>query len=149
MQLTSWRPFQEMDDLLHRYARRFDTRPPALFDKSGNNITQWSPAADISESNKEYLIKAELPDVDKDDIQVSVKDGALTIDGERKHCEEDENETYHRLESFYGKFSRTFALPANADESRIKADCKNGVLRVHIAKREASDPAKPVNIKVS
>jgi HSP20 family protein len=148
MQLTTWRPFQDTDDVFGRYMRLFNSRLPELLDKDGNHVAEWSPSADISETKKEYLIKTDLPDVEKSDIQVSVNDGMLTIDGERKNRKEEEDETYHRVESFYGKFSRTFTLPDNVDEAKIGADCKNGVLRVHLPKTKES-PRRSVEVKVS
>ncbi len=149
MQITTWRPFQEMDNFFRQYSPGFDLRSDKLFDKDGHNIAEWSPSADISETKKEYLVKAELPDVDKEDVHVSVCDGTLTIEGERKHSNEEEGETYHRVESFYGKFSRSFTLPGNVDESKIKADSKKGVLRVHLPKTEDSPIEKSAEIEVT
>ena len=106
----------------------------------------WRPVADISESKKEYLIKAELPEVDRDDIKVSVDGGRVTIHGERKMEQEEEDTTRHRVESFYGSFSRTFALPENADTENITAKSKNGVLKVRIPKIKAD---KPKSIEVA
>jgi HSP20 family protein len=123
-----------MEDFFQQYSPKLDLRGNSLFDKAGHNIVEWSPSADISETKKEYLVKAELPDVDKADIHVSVHEGTLTIEGERKHRTEENDETYHRVESTYGTFSRSFALPDNIDESNIKADNKNRVLRVHLPK---------------
>lgn len=147
MQLKTRRPFQDLDDFFGRYARLFKSGFPGDGETSDDGA--WSPSADISESKKEYTIKAELPDVDKSDIHVSVQDGALMIEGERKHQEEEEDETYHRVESFYGKFSRTFALPENVDETKIKADCKKGVLRVRLPKTKESEPKGAREISVS
>ncbi len=149
MQITTWRPFQEMEDFFRQHSPRFDLRLGTAFDKDGHNIAEWSPSADISETKKEYLVKAELPDVDKKDIHVSVSDGTLKIEGERKHSKEEEDETYHRVESFYGKFSRSFALPADADEMKIKADSKNGVLRVHLPKTDEPPVEKSAEIEVT
>jgi HSP20 family protein len=149
MQITTWRPFQEMEDFFRQHSPRFDLRLGTSFDKAGHNITEWSPSADISETKKEYLVKAELPDVDKKDIHVSVSDGTLKIEGERKHSNEEEDETYHRVESFYGKFARSFALPPDADETKIKADSKNGVLRVHLPKTDEPPVEKSAEIEVT
>ena len=148
MQITTWKPFQEMENFFSRYSPHFDMRLGSSFDEDGHNITEWTPSADISETKKEYLVKAELPDVDKKDIHVSVSDGTLKIEGERKHSKEEEGETYHRVESFYGKFSRSFVLPPDADETNIKADSKNGVLRVHLPKTEEPPVEKAVEIEV-
>ncbi len=149
MQLTTWRPFQDMEGFFRRYSPHFDTRSIALFDNENHNVAEWSPSADISETKKEYLVKAELPDIDKPDIHVSVHEGTLTIEGERKHHKEEEDETYHRVESFYGRFSRSFTLPGNANESMIKADYKNGVLRVHVPKTKELPKEKSAEIRVT
>jgi len=149
MQLTTWRPFQELDDFFGRNARLFNSRMPVLFDKEGNDFTEWSPSADISETKKEFLIQAQLPGVDKSDIHVMVNDGALTIEGEHKRHKEEDDETFHRVENFYGKFCRTFAMPDNIDETKIQAQCKNGVLKVHLPKSKESAPELSKEIKVN
>ena len=123
-------------------------RFPRIFDENGNGEKQWSPSADIIESWKEFLIKAELPDVEKSDINVSIDDGRLTIEGERKHEKEDSDETCHRIESFYVSFFRSFVLPTNIDTSRISAKYKNGILRVHLPKTADSRPDKAKAIKI-
>jgi HSP20 family protein len=138
-----------MDDFFRHYSPKIDLRAGSLFDKEGYNIAEWSPTADISETKKEYLVKAEIPDVDKKDIHVSVREGTLTIEGERKHTSEKEGETYHRVESVYGKFSRSFALPADIDESLIKADYRKGVLHVHLQKTRESPAEKAVEIEIT
>lgn len=149
MQITTWKPFQEMENFFRQHSPIFDLRTSALFDKDGHNISEWSPSADISETRKEYLIKADLPDVDKKDIHVTARDGTLTLEGERKHTSEEEGETYHRVESVYGKFSRSFALPPNVDEDGIKAECKNGVLRVHLPKTDESPVESAHEIEIA
>ena len=143
MQLTNWQPLREMDDFVRRAAHIFDDRLPATVDSDGFNVARWTPSADISETKKEFLIKAELPDVEKKDISVSVQNGSITIEGERRCKKEDKDETYHRIESLYGKFTRTFALPSNVDSSGVRAESKNGVLSVHIPKvKEESKKSK-------
>ncbi len=149
MQLKPWSPMQDVDDLFSRYSRFFGNRFPALFDENGNGREQWAPSADFSETKSEYLIKADLPDVEKSDIHVTVDNGRLVIEGERKHREEEKDETVHRVESFYGKFYRAFSLPDNVDTSKIKADCRKGVLRVHVPKTEVSKPKPAIEVKVA
>ena len=148
MQLTPWRPFQDMDDVFGRYARMLNKAFPSPGDEGGSSAA-WAPSADISENKKEYTIRAELPEVEKNDIHVTVKNGALTIEGERKHQEEEEGETFHRIESMYGRFSRSFVLPSNVDESKIKADCKDGVLRVHLPKSNESESTGATKIEIA
>ena len=149
MHLAPWRPFQDMNEFFNRHSRLLKRGVASPFDEEGSALGSWVPATNVSETKKEYLIKAELPEVDRSDISVSVKDGALTIEGERRHESEEDDETFHRVESFYGRFSRVFALPPNVDESKIKANCKKGVLRVHLPKAEAAAPNVAQRIDIS
>ena len=142
MNLINWTPFRDMEgffDRYHRLAGAGNGFPSKEFD--------WRPSVDISETDKEYLIKAHLPEVEKDDIELSVENGILTISGERKYEKEEDSETQHRIESMYGRFSRSFTLPSDADEAGIKAKTKKGTLKVHVPKAEASNP-KAVQIEV-
>ena len=102
--------------------------------------------ADITEDDKEYLIKAELPEMSKEDVKVTVENGVLTIAGERKFEKEEKKKKYHRVERGYGSFVRTFALPEDADADRVKAQFKQGILEVHLPKNEK---AKPKQIEVN
>lgn len=108
----------------------------------------WTPTANITETGKEYLIKAELPEVKKEDVEITLADGVLTISGERKLEKEDKDANDIRIESFYGTFSRSFALPSNVDPKGITAESKDGVLRVHVPKTQASQPQSiPIEVK--
>jgi HSP20 family protein len=141
MNLTRWEPFREMEDFL-RYSPLFSR---AL--RRGENGTEWRPTADISETEQEYLIKAELPQVKKEDVKITVDANVITISGERKHEKEQKEENEIRVESFYGTFSRSFELPDNIDAKAIRAETKDGVLRVRIPKTEAKK-ANPIRIEV-
>jgi len=148
MTLVSWSPLREFEDLFSRYGS-FPTRRFVSGDEGGEReLATWRPVANISETGNEYLIKAELPEVSKDDVQISVDDGVITIKGERRMENTEENETQHRIESFYGSFARSFSLPADVDESAIHAESKDGVLKVHLPKAEVEKP-KTIDIKVS
>jgi HSP20 family protein len=105
------------------------------------------PAANISETKKEYLIKAELPEMRKEDVNITLQNGVITIAGERKHVKEDSDENTLRVESVYGAFSRSFALPDGIDSSAIRAESKDGILSIHIPKTPAVMPQK-IDIKV-
>ena len=144
MNIVSWSPFREMDDIFNRYRRRISSGGNG---ESAELNLDWRPTADISETEAEYLIKAELPEVDRKDVHVAVDNGRITISGERKMEEEEKDATQHRIESFYGTFSRSFALPSDVDEDKISAKSKNGILKVHLPKTEVSKP-KPVNVPV-
>jgi HSP20 family protein len=111
-------------------------------------LSEWTPLADITEDEKEYLIKAELPEMKKENVKVSVESGVLTITGERKFEKEEKKKKYHRVERGYGKFKRSFTLPDDADASKIKAEFKNGLLTVHLPKSEKAKP-KPIEVNVA
>jgi HSP20 family protein len=144
MNIVSWSPFREVDDIFNRY-RRFGSSGDDG-ETQGVNLN-WRPVADISETDSEYLIKAELPEIDRKDVHVSVDGGRVTISGERKMDKEEEDATQHRIESFYGTFSRSFALPSDVDEEKITAKSENGVLKVHLPKTKVTMP-KPIEIAV-
>ena len=134
MNLVKWSPFRDMEDLFDRYARI--TGGP-LTNKGLELLksdVEWRPVADITENDKEYVIKADLPEVKRDDVDVSIEDGLLTITGERRMEERSEEDKQHRIEAFYGRFSRSFSIPEDVDASRISATSKDGVLRVKLPK---------------
>ena len=144
--LTRWEPFREMEDLQNRLSTFF-TRAPMRRGNGKESITlpEWTPLADITEDDREYVIKAELPELRKEDVKVTVENGVLTISGERKFEKEEKKKKYHRVERGYGSFVRTFALPEDADADKIKAEFKHGMLEVHLPKNER---AKPKQIEV-
>lgn len=133
MSLVRWEPLREMDEFFRPYL-------PMLGRMRRSVEEVWSPTSDISETDKEYVIKAELPEVKKEDVKVELADGVITISGERKREKQSKDENEIRVESFYGSFSRSFALPDNIDPAGVKAECKDGVLRVRIPKKQASPP---------
>jgi HSP20 family protein len=136
-----------MEDMLNRYGR-LSTRDLMAGENEARGVVDWRPAADISETDKEYIIKAQLPEVKKEDVDVSVHDGVISIKGERRYEKKDDSEKQHRIESFYGSFARSFSLPADVDENGIHAESKDGVLRVILPKAEVRKP-KPIEIRVS
>jgi HSP20 family protein len=137
MQLTrrkeGWDPFRELEEISNRLNRFFETR-------GGNGehevlgTVDWSPSCDITETDKEYRVLAELPKVNKNDVHVTLENGVLTIQGERREEKEEKGEKLHRRELSYGKFMRRFTMPSDADESRVDATFKDGVLNVIIGK---------------
>jgi len=146
MTLVTWSPFREFEDLFNRYNRM--PRRDVTTGGNGDAAMDWRPVANISETDKEYVIKAELPEVSKDDIEVKANDGVITIKGERRMEQTSEDEKQHRVESFYGSFSRSFSLPADVDEAAITAESKDGVLKVHLPKIAVVEP-KAIDIKVA
>jgi HSP20 family protein len=104
--------------------------------------TEWMPAFDVSETDKELIVKGEVPGMDKKDINITVSDGMLTIRGEKKHEKKEENEQYHRVERRYGAFSRTMRLPHEVEADKVDATYKEGVLSIRLPKSEAVEPKK-------
>ena len=147
MALIRWDPFSEVDSLFNRLMPAGLAAWPRLGLSGNDKRLDWAPSADISETDKEYLIRAELPAVKKEDVQVTVDEGMITIKGERKQQEEDKNEKFHRVESFYGSFERSFSLPENVNVDAIRCDNKDGILSVHIPKTE-TPKHKPRQIAV-
>jgi HSP20 family protein len=148
--LTRWDPFKEMEETQNRLARFLGLLParPANGDKESLTVAEWAPSVDIVEDDKEWLVKADLPEVKKEDVKVTVENGVLTITGERKFEKEEKDKKYHRIERSYGNFLRSFTLPDTADCAKVNAEFKDGVLKVHLPKNEKAKP-KAVEVKVS
>lgn len=150
--LTRWNPFREMEELQRRMSSLMGWEPfrrsEVTTDQENITVLEWAPLVDISEDDKEYLIKVELPEVKKDDVKVTVEGGTLTISGERKAEKEEKNRKYHRVERFHGRFARSFSIPDDAEDDSVKAEFKDGVLRVHLTKSEKARP-KQIAVKVS
>ncbi len=147
--LAKWDPLRELDDFSNRLSSVFERSPVQKRDENGWFIQgKWAPLVDISEDEQEYLIKAELPGIEKDQVKVTVENGILLITGERTSEHEEKNRKYHRVERSYGSFIRSFSLPDDADGTKVKAEFKNGVLKVHLPKDENAKP-KSIEIKVN
>ena len=117
--------------------------------KEALTVTEWSPRVDIEEDENEFLIKAELPEMKKEDVKVTVDAGVLTISGERRQEKEEKNKRYHRVESEYGSFLRSFTLPAATLADKVAAEFKDGMLKVHLPKDVKAGSSKSVEIKVT
>ena len=111
-----------------------------MADKESITLAEWSPLVDITEDDKEYRIKAELPEIKKEEIKFTVENGVLVISGERKLEKEEKGRKYHGVERAYGSFVRSFSLPDDADADKVNAEFNDGVLKVHIAKSESARP---------
>src|SRR6266508_2448187 len=144
--LSRWEPLQEMEEFQNRLSTLFGRQLRRTDAREEITLPEWTPLADITEDEKEYLIKAELPEMKKEDVKVTVENGVLTISGERKFEKEEKKKKYHRVERGYGSFVRTFALPEDADADKVKAVFKHGMLEVHLPKNEK---AKPKQIEVN
>ncbi|HEY5778369.1 MAG TPA: Hsp20/alpha crystallin family protein [Terrimicrobiaceae bacterium] len=141
-----WNPFRELEDMQNRLSSFFGRTPVRGLGEESMTVSEWTPLVDITEDEKEYLIKAELPEVKKEDVKVTVENGVLTITGERKFEKEEKEKKYHRIERAYGSFMRSFTLPDTAPGDKVNAEFKDGVLKVHLPK---SAEAKPKAIDVN
>ena len=146
MRVIKWEPFRDVDDVFDRFFAESMRRWPRA-SSATQQPREWAPAADVSETDGEYLIKAELPEVRKEDVSITVQDGVLTLAGERKQEKVEEQEKIHRIERFYGSFARRFALPENADEQGIRAESRDGVVVIHIPKQRVVEP-QPRQIQI-
>jgi len=149
MNLVRWNPLRELEEMSDRLNRLFSRQ-----DAQGSNgkemmmVADWVPSVDISESDEAFHIEADLPDVKKADVTVTLENGVLTLQGERKAEQEDKGRKIHRIERSYGHFFRSFAIPDLVDETKVKAEFKNGVLRLHLPKSERAKP-KAIEVKVA
>ncbi len=139
MRVIHWEPFRDLDDIFDRFFAdtvRRQARPAG----QANPTYDWAPVADVTETDTEYLIKAELPEVRKEDLSLTVQDGVLTLSGERKQEKAADGEKVHRIERFYGTFARRFSLPENVDEQAIRAESRDGVVLIHLPKQKVVQP---------
>ena len=151
MSIVRWDPFrelEEMSDRLNRVFARGTVATTTPSNKEGFFSFDWTPSVDITETAEAFEIKAELPDVKKEDVKVTVEDGELRISGERKQEKEEKGKKFHRVERSYGSFMRSFTLPENVDDARLTADYKDGLLNVRLPKTERAKP-KAIAVKVS
>jgi HSP20 family protein len=146
MNLIRFDPIREMDQLFNRPLSAFLARWPRSTMETDEEMG-WTPALDVSETDSEYLVRADLPAVEKDNISVTIEGDVLTISGERKFDHIDQNERVHRRESFRGMFSRSLSLPDDVSATGIRAENKDGVLTVHVPKTK-SERAKAIEIKI-
>jgi HSP20 family protein len=141
-------PFRELTTIQERMNQLFED----FFGRTRGGregepaIAGWAPTVDVYETDDDIVVTAELPGLEKDQVGVEYKDDILTLRGERKLEREVKEESYHRMERSYGAFHRSFTLPGSVDEEKISARMKNGVLEIHLPKKEA---AKPKQIKVA
>jgi len=148
--ITRWNPFKELEEMENRLSTVFGRAPVKRNGegKEAMTVAEWAPLVDITEDDKEYLIKAELPEVMKEDVKVSVQDNVISISGERKFEKEEKGKKYHRVERAYGSFYRSFTLPEDADGGIVAAEFKDGVLKVRLPKSEKAKP-KSIEVKVA
>ena len=148
MNMQVWNPFHEFENLLARYNKGSGSNPSTSM-TSDLSFADWAPSVDIEEEEDKYLIKADLPGVDKKDIDVKLENGVLSIRGEKQTEKETGKGTKrHRTERFHGTFARSFTLPDAVKAEKVDASYKDGVLSLTIPKAEEAKP-KSIDIKVS
>ena len=144
-EVATYDPFREMQRRFNRlFGEGFGVWPEG---EESLSLATWAPACDIYETEKEIVVKAELPEVKKEHVTVNLEDNVLTIRGERKFEEETKRENYQRLERSYGEFMRSFTLPNYIDSAKINAEFKDGMLKVLLPKRAEALP-KQIEVKV-
>ncbi|TAK13695.1 MAG: Hsp20/alpha crystallin family protein [Acidobacteria bacterium] len=145
MKMMRWDPFRELETLSSRLNQYLG--PPAVTDEEAA-FGEWAPAMDIEETPTEYVMRADLPDVKKEEVKVGVDNGVLSLEGERKQEKTENTRKFHRVERVYGKFVRRIAVPTDVDQQKILADFKNGVLTVHLPKSASATP-RSIDVKVA
>ena len=136
MALTRWDPLREFGLMQDRMNRMFEDAGRGWRADEPSSTTAWSPAVDIYETENEITVHAELPGVERKDIALNLEKNVLTLKGERRFEKETKQENYHRIERAYGGFSRSFSIPAMVDEEKIRAEYKDGILRISLPKKE-------------
>jgi HSP20 family protein len=146
--MPRWSPLREMERMRREMDRFFDRGlAPMTRGEEAMTLTEWSPSVDISEDDNEFTVKAELPEVKKEDVKVTVEGDVLTIRGERKTEKEEKGKKLHRIERSYGSFERSFTMPDGTDPEKIRSEFKDGMLIVHMPKNPEAK-RKSVEIKV-
>lgn len=143
-EITAWSPFRDLVNMQREVGRLFD----GLFtemDGDGNFMASWWPRVDVLESKEAFVIKAELPGVNKSDVKITLRENLLTIKGEKKQEKEEKENNFHRIERSYGSFERAFSLPAGVKSDKIDAAYKDGILTITLPKVEE---VKPKEIEV-
>jgi HSP20 family protein len=147
MNIVRYDPWHTMQQLQREMSSIFDRR--FIEDDASLPVasSDWAPAVDIKEEDKRFLIQADIPGVDPEDIEVQMENGVLTISGKRQAEHEDEKEGYKRIERSFGSFVRRFTLPESADPENIKAKSKNGALEIVVEKREAPTLSRRISVE--
>jgi HSP20 family protein len=148
MAIVRWDPFRELADVQNRMTRLFDDFYGRRAEDDVMRRGTWVPPVDIFEKDHVVTLKAELPDMQRSDIDIRVENSTLTISGEKKLEKDLQEEDFHRVERTYGHFSRSFSLPATIDTEKVSADYKNGVLTVKLPLREEAKP-KQIQVQVN
>ena len=142
MTIVRWEPLRELNSLQSEMNRLFNTVFDTPSGTSGNVLRRWMPAMDLVESGDHFVLRADLPGMSEDDVNIEFEDGTLTVSGERKAEHEESNEGFHRVERSFGSFSRSLTLPQGIDPEAVTAGFDRGVLEIRIPKPEQRKPRK-------
>ena len=146
MAIVRWDPVRELEEMSTRLGRLVGFAP-RTFEEEGA-LFRWAPAVDVEEDDKEYVVKADLPEVKKEQVKVNILHGMLAIEGERQQEREEKTKKVHRLERAYGKFVRRLEVPADVDTAKVRAEYKDGVLLVHLPMSPTAKPSA-IDVQVS
>ena len=148
--MIRWEPFRELSTFHDRMERLFNEVTGHFARPNESDLTAglWNPPVDVYETNDSIVMKADLPDVKQNEVDISVDGNTLTIKGERKREKEINEKSYYRSERIYGSFVRSFTLPGTVDPEKIEATFTNGVLKLTLPKREETKP-KQIKVKVN
>jgi HSP20 family protein len=145
--LAKWNPFNELNEMQHRLTTLLGHPSKRIEGEGDHGFSDWTPLVDVTEDEKEFLIKAELPEVKKEDVKVLIDNGVLQISGPRKFEKEEKGKKYHRIERSYGSFERTFTLPESSKPEGMTAEYEDGMLTVHVPKNKEVK-TKQIEVKI-
>ena len=148
MNRLGWNPFRELEEMSDRLNRVVARVPRGDNGDEAMTMADWTPPVDISETTAEYVIKAEIPEVKKEDVRVTLEHGVLTVKGMRRQEGDEKGRKYHRVERSYGRFVRNFSLPDMVDDTQVQAVFKDGILTLHLPKSEKAKP-KAIEVEVA
>ena len=142
MALVRWDPIRDLDSLQSDMNRLFDRFFDSGRSANGSAVRRWIPAMDLVESEDHLVLRADLPGMKEGDVEIEIKDGVLTVSGERKAEHEEKGEGFHRVERAFGRFSRSLSLPDGIDAGKVAAHFEDGVLEVKVPKPEETKPTR-------
>jgi HSP20 family protein len=142
MALVRWEPFRELAALQNEMGRWMNQAAGGTTPGGDGQSSSWLPAVDVWETEKELVLSFDLPGIPEDQISVELDDNILTVSGQRERAQEETGERFYRYERRFGTFSRSVTLPTGVNENEVKADCKDGVLEVHVPKPEEQKPKR-------
>ncbi|MCC2642230.1 MAG: Heat shock protein Hsp20 family [Nitrospira sp.] len=151
MAVVRWDPLRELAEMSERLNRVVSRQGSGPLDGNGQEamtVADWIPTVDISETEAEYSIQAELPGVSKADVKVTLENGVLTIQGERRQQQTEAGRKYHRVEASYGRFARSFTLPDTVEAGNVRAEYADGMLHLHLPKSEKAKP-RQIDVKIA